>query len=170
MPTNTATRALKQALTAQDGESLVVGAAIKLKGRRRHQANLEQSVTQILEAVAPYAAITLRENVYRKRGYKHLPPDLHRSCEFIIEQVVGKARQKVEHSGSVMTYGDLAKSAESLEKQKPRLLIEVETPIEAEVRELSNTIVAPEPLPDEAQPKSSPVIAEVVEDTGKGEG
>ena len=91
---------------------------------------MELPVQEILNITAPAAARILQYHVERRRGYKFLLASLQRACEFVIDHAIGKARQKVEHSGGVMTYGELAKSADNLDS-KPR-------PILAEVLEIAN--------------------------------
>ena len=85
-----------------------------------------EAVEQILNGAAPYAAATIRDHIRQRRGRKNLKSSLQRACEFTIEQVRGKARQQIEHSGGIMTYGELARSAERLAGAPPVLLIETE--------------------------------------------
>lgn len=77
------------------------------------------SVQTILDGSAKEAAGILDRHINKVKGYVKLKPSLQRACEYVIDHAIGKARQKIEHSGGIMTYGALAKSAEELEK-KPR--------------------------------------------------
>ena len=88
-----------------------------------------RAVNEILSDSAPLAAAILQKHIERQRGFRHLASDIQRACEYVIDHAIGKARQKVEHSGGIMTYGELAKSAEKLDS-KPR-------PILAEVLEIA---------------------------------
>jgi len=74
------------------------------KGGRQKRSKVEAGVQQIIDGAAPYAAALLRD--------------------------IGKARQKVEHSGGILTYAQLAKSAGELDK-KPRDIL-------ADVLEIAN--------------------------------
>ena len=77
-------------------------------------------VQTILDGSAKEAAGILDRSINRVKGYRKLPTDLQRACEYVIDQSIGKARQKIEHSGGILTYADLVKSAEDT---KPRALI-----------------------------------------------
>jgi len=113
--------------------------------------NLVNANTQrYLDAAAPECALVLVEHGKGKR--KRISASRQRACEYIIDHAIGKARQKVEHSGGIMTYGDLARSAEGLDK-KPR-------PILADALEIAHDYQeqtpAPSPLEGEGeQPNAS---------------
>ena len=74
-----------------------------------HQARLDYA--------AKDAIGILVQRVGQKR--KRIAPDLQRACEYVIDHAIGKARQKIEHSGGILTYGSLAKEAEKI-ASKPR--------------------------------------------------
>lgn len=82
------------------------------------------NVQTILDGSAIEAAAILDRHIYKKKGYTHLKSSVQRACEFVIDHAIGKARQKIEHSGGVLTYGALLKSADNLEKTSPELLID----------------------------------------------
>lgn len=88
------------------------------RGRKPH-TNVEAGVQQSLDATAPQAIAILRAHLDSKRGYRTLKPSIQRACEYVIDHAIGKARQKIEHSGGILTYGSLAKEAEKL-AAKPR--------------------------------------------------
>ena len=90
---------------------------IKRRSGRKPHSFATAGTQQVLDAAAPKAAAILRDHILGKR--KRLSPSRQRACEFIIDHAIGKARQKIEHSGGILTYGALAKEAEALEK-KPR--------------------------------------------------
>ena len=118
------------------------GADIPKRKGRPPKVDDRRAVNEILADSAPLAAAILQKHIERRRGFRHLASDIQRACEYVIDHAIGKARQKVEHSGGVMTYGELAKSAEGLDK-KPR-------PILAEALEIAHKYQAktPEEAPD----------------------
>ena len=107
------------------------------KGGRQTKSKVEAGVQQILDGAAPYAAALLRDHVRKVRGVKSLKPSVQRAAEYIIDHAIGKARQKIEHSGGILTYADLAKGAEELEKKPLDIL--------ADVEEIANKVPATEP-------------------------
>ena len=92
------------------------------KGGRPPRKPFTQSVQQIIDDAAPFAADLLRQHVERRRGHHQMQLSLQRACEYIIDHAIGKARQKIEHSGGILTYAQLAKSAEGLDT-KPREIL-----------------------------------------------
>lgn len=84
------------------------------------------SVQTILDGSAKEAAGILDRHINKRKGWLKLKPSLQRACEYVIDHAIGKSRQKIEHSGGVMTYGILAKSAEDLEKKPRDILADVE--------------------------------------------
>lgn len=113
----------------------------KHAGGRPRKDSYKLDTQAILEGTAPEAARLLSNHVYRRRGQRTLKPSLQRACEFVIEHAIGKARQKVEHSGGIMTYKQLLDSAQELDS-KPRDIL-------AEVEEIANK--QPAPGPDDAK-------------------
>ena len=97
---------------------------------RKSKAYLTKPTQDILNLTAPIAARILQEHIERKHGRKTLKASLQRACEYVIDHAIGKSRQKIEHSGGILTYRDIADSAESLDN-KPR-------PILADVLEIAN--------------------------------
>lgn len=93
----------------------------KKPGRQRKGA-VEAGIQQILDGAAPYAAVLLRDHIRKVRGVKSLKPSLQRACEYVIDHAIGKSRQKIEHSGGILTYAALAKSARDLD-EKPRPIL-----------------------------------------------
>lgn len=92
----------------------------------RSDAQKKRSVQVILEGTAKEAADLLDKYVRKVRGYTQMSPEKLRACFFVVDHAVGKARQKIEHSGGVMTYGQLVKSAEQQVAASPELLIDVD--------------------------------------------
>jgi len=88
------------------------------------------NVQTILDGSAKEAAGILDRHIHRVKGHKTLKSSLQRACEFVIDHAIGKARLKIEHSGGILSYNDLAHSAEELDKN-PR-------PILAEALEIAN--------------------------------
>ena len=108
---------------------------------------------------------------YMRHSYRHISTDLQRACEYFIDHAIGKARQKIEHSGGILTYGALAKEAEKI-ASKPRdvladaeeiggkrqRLADIQDPETARIRDGFEKMLAKvealpedklEPLPDE---------------------
>ncbi len=120
--------------TSKDGQAAdVPGTEIPGEGKsgRKPPAYYKREVMDVLKGSAPYAAIVLDENIRantRGTGKKRpvLPAGLAGICQFVIEQVVGKAKQKIEHSGAVLTYGEVSKSAENLAKKGRDILADAE--------------------------------------------
>lgn len=123
------TQEKEDSINARPGQSSDVD---KQKGTsgRRSKAYYEADVQEVLSQGAKVAARMLQDHLDQKKGRKTLKSSLQRACEFVIDHAIGKARQKVEHSGGIMTYGELAKSAEAL-NAKPR-------PILAEALEIAH--------------------------------
>ena len=123
--TTTANELLKKNKSKLDAESPEVNALIHKPGPKK-RGNIEAGVQQILDGAAPYAAALLRDHVRKVRGVKNLKPSIQRAAEYIIDHAIGKARQKIEHSGGILTYDALAKSADDLEKKPPPVLADAE--------------------------------------------
>lgn len=83
-------------------------------------------VQEVINMTAPHAARILQSHIKGERRYKNLKKSLQDVCFYVIDHAIGKSRQKVEHSGGIMTYGELAKSAEKLEKKPRPILADVE--------------------------------------------
>lgn len=81
-----------------------------------------------MDDAAPHCALVLIEHGKGKR--KRLTSSRQRACEYVIDHAIGKATMKIKHSGGIITYGEILKGAETLDK-KPR-------PILAEVMEIAN--------------------------------
>jgi hypothetical protein len=113
---------------------------------RPRKDSYKKNTQAILEGTAPEAARLLSNHVYRKRGQRTLKPSLQRACEYVIDHAIGKARQKVEHSGGIMTYRQLADSAHELDK-KPRDIL-------ADVEEIANKYKEGGPAEDTSSPSS----------------
>ena len=80
----------------------------------------------IISDSAVVAAEILDKHVRRRRGWTTLPAGLFESCKFIIDHAIGRAKIKVEHSGAVLTYGEVSKSAENLAKKGRDILADAE--------------------------------------------
>ncbi len=77
-----------------------------------------------LDEAAPECAKVLIEHGMGKR--KRLQSSRQRACEYVIDHAIGKPRQKIEHSGGVMTYAQLSKSAAELDKKPRDILADTE--------------------------------------------
>ena len=71
------------------------------QGGRQSKKKVIAGVQQILDEAAPYAATVLRDHVEKRRGNKNLKSSVQRAAEYIIDHAIGKARQKIEHSGGI---------------------------------------------------------------------
>ena len=98
----------------------------KHAGGRPRKDSYRTNTQAILNGSAPMAAQILDDHINGKRGMKTIKPTLQRACEYVIDHAIGKSRQKVEHSGGILTYGELAKSAAALDKKPRDILAEVE--------------------------------------------
>ena len=88
-------------------------------GRKPHGV-IEAGVQGAMDVTASKAMAILKAHIeYRRKSYRKLAPELQRACEYVIDHAIGKARQKIEHSGGILTYGALAKEAEKI-ASKPR--------------------------------------------------
>lgn len=87
---------------------------------RRTSILVEANTQKMIDDAAPHAAKLLSEHVRGTR--KRLSSSLQRACEYVIDHAIGKSRQKVEHSGGILTYRQLADGAEELDK-KPRPIL-----------------------------------------------
>lgn len=88
---------------------------------RKTKNQEHRDVNQILEGAAPKAAQLIRDLIIGTR--KRIGEFRYKAVIFDIEQVIGKARQKIEHSGSILSYKSIADSAKELEEKAPALLI-----------------------------------------------
>ena len=107
-------------INAQAAEPVEV--PIKNKGGRPPKSDIVVPVNEAINITAPDAMELLRKFITRKKGYTSLSRDLLSACYYVIDHAIGKARQKVEHSGGITTYADLAKAAGELDK-KPRPIL-----------------------------------------------
>jgi len=97
------------------------------KGAGRKPKNYyTRAVQDILNGSASRAAQILDDHIAGKRGRKKLAPSLQRACEYVIDHAIGKSRQKVEHTGGVMTYKQLVDSAGEIETKGRAILADVE--------------------------------------------
>ena len=120
----TPSQQLKKGITTQPDIPPGVESDLTSKPGRKSKSSVEAGVQQVLDGAAPYAATLLRDHIRKVRGVKSLKPSVQRACEYVIDHSIGKARQKIEHSGGIMTYGALVKSAEDIETANPELLID----------------------------------------------
>ena len=87
----------------------------------------EAGIQTSMDVTAAKAMAILKAHVeYRRKSYRHISTDLQRACEYVIDHAIGKARQKIEHSGGILTYGSLAKEAEKLALKPRDILADVE--------------------------------------------
>jgi len=116
----------EETLDAESTKTPASGHKAKHAGGRPPKAFYSVPVQEVINLTAPVAARILQMHIERKRGYKTLPAGLQKACEFVIDHAIGKARQKVEHSGGVLTYSDLSKSATDLENKPREVLADAE--------------------------------------------
>lgn len=90
-------------------------------GRKSKYAKIAD-VQSILNGSALEAAALLDKHIFQKDDHKTIKSSLQRACEYVIDHAIGKARQKIEHSGGILTYQQLAQSAGDLDK-KPRSIL-----------------------------------------------
>ncbi len=93
---------------------------------QRPDSYYRQPTQVTLNMTAPRAARMLEDHIWQVKGYRDIKLSLQRACEFVIEHSIGKARQKIEHSGAVLTYGEVSKSAENLAKKGRDVLADAE--------------------------------------------
>ena len=93
---------------------------------RKPKSYYTRAVQDILDGSASRAAQILDDHIAGKRGRKTLKASLQRACEYVIDHAIGKSRQKVEHTGGVMTYKQLVDSAQNLETSGRDILADVE--------------------------------------------
>jgi hypothetical protein len=100
---------------------------MKNKGGRPAHGVAEAGVQQSIDALAPKALQILKDHIeYKRRSSRRMEPSVQRACEYVIDHAIGKSRQKIEHSGGILTYGSLAKDAEAMDKKPRELLADVE--------------------------------------------
>lgn len=102
----------------------------KHAGGRKPKGYYERGVQDKLDHSASKAVDILDNHIEQRRGQKKLKTSLQRACEYVIDHSIGKAKQKIEHSGGILTYDQISKSATELDKH-PR-------PILADVMEIAN--------------------------------
>jgi len=95
-------------------------------GGRHKKGWYEADVQEVLNGSARTAARILQAHIEGKRGRRTMKASLQRACEYVIDHAIGKSRQKVEHTGGVMTYKQLVDSAQNLETSGREVLAEVE--------------------------------------------
>ena len=98
------------------------------KGRpgRKPKSYYTRAIQDILDGTARDAAILLQKLIEQRRGHKYINSGLQRACEYVIDHALGKSRPKAEHSAGVMTYKQLADSAEKLEQSGREIIAEAE--------------------------------------------
>ncbi len=124
-------------ITAQDTESPATKP--KHAGGRKPKGYYERGIQDKLSHSASKAADILDDHIEQRKGRRNLKISLQRACEYVIDHAIGKSRQKIEHSGGILTYADLAKGASALDS-KPR-------PILADVLEIANKYDKEHPEP-----------------------
>ena len=115
----------KTPLRAEDANNS--GANRNPKGAgRKPKSYYTRAIQDILDGTARDAAIILQQLIEQRRGHKTINTGLQRACEYVIDHALGKSRPKAEHSAGVMTYKQLADSAENLEKNGRDILADAE--------------------------------------------
>ena len=102
----------------------------KHAGGRKPKGYYERGIQDILDSTAHEAALLLDRFIHKAKGFKFITTEKLAACKFVIDHAVGKSKQKIEHSGGILTYAALAKGASELDS-KPR-------PILADVMEIAN--------------------------------
>jgi len=109
----------------------------KNKGGRPRKDRENRAIQDILNGSARDAALILKAHIEGKRGKRTLKASLQRACEYVIDHAIGKSRQKVEHSGGILTYKQIADDAGE-EDARPYL---------AEAEEIANKYQTDHPIP-----------------------
>ena len=105
------------------------------------------SVQEILNATALVAVKILARFMDEEPGFKTLRPGIQHACEYVIDHAIGKAKQKTELTGGILTYSQLAKAAEELD-HKPREIYIEEVARRVTIRQPQKPApVLPEPPP-----------------------
>ena len=118
-------------------------------GEGRKTRTVEHATaTQILEGAVIPAAKLLRDLISGTR--KRISQQRYSAAVFNIEQCLGKARQKIEHSGGILTYNDIVKDAEKLEK-KPRDILADAEEIANKHKEAPSIVSTVEGAPDTSE-------------------
>ena len=110
----------------------------KHAGGRPRKDRENRAIQDILNGSARDAALILKAHIEGKRGKRTLKASLQRACEYVIDHAIGKSRQKVEHSGGVLTYKQIADDAGE-EESRPFL---------AEAEEIANKYQTDHPIPE----------------------
>ncbi len=120
-------------MAAQTEDTSVVGQSAESPGSastftrgQRPDSYYRQSPQKTLVSTAARAARVLEDHIWQVKGQRDLKTSLQRACEYVIDHAVGKPRQKIEHSGAVLTYGEVAKSAEGLATKGRAVLADAE--------------------------------------------
>ena len=116
--------------TAQEEQSPEVKR--KHGGGPKPKGYYERGLQDRLSNAAPDAVTILDNHMNQRRGYKTIKESVLKTCFYIIDHAIGKARQKIEHSGGILTYAELSKGADELDK-KPRDIL-------ADVEEIANKV------------------------------
>lgn len=106
----------------------------KHAGGRHPKGWYEADIQEVLNGSARSAARIIKAHMDQSKGNKTIKESVLKICFYVIDHAIGKARQKIEHSGGILTYAELSKGAEELDK-KPR-------PILAEVEEIANKVTS----------------------------
>lgn len=87
----------------------------KHAGGRHPKGWYEADVQEVLNGGARKAARIINAHMEQSQGHKKIKDSVLKICFFVIDHAIGKARQKIEHSGGILTYGEIIKSID-----KPR--------------------------------------------------
>lgn len=98
----------------------------KHAGGRKPKGYHERGVQEVLDGSATKAAQILKDHMNQAAGHKKIKDSVMKIAFYIIDHTIGKARIKVEHSGGVLSYSEIAKSAEDLLKKPPPVLVDAE--------------------------------------------
>ncbi len=109
-------------LSAQDTDP----PSVKSKDGRKPRNYYTRAFQDVLNSSASHAAALLQQFIERTRGHKTISRELLDACKFVIDHAVGKAKQKVEHSGGVLTYKQIHDDVGNMEEKGCAILADAE--------------------------------------------
>lgn len=98
----------------------------KHAGGRKPKGYYERGIQDRLNSSAPAALTILDRHMNQQTGHKKIKDSVLKTCFYIIDHTVGKARIKVEHTRGILTYSEIAKSADKLKEKPPPVLVDAE--------------------------------------------
>ena len=98
----------------------------KHAGGRHPKGWYEADIQEVLNGSARSAARLIQAHMEQSKGNKTIKESVLKICFYVIDHAIGKARQKIEHSGGILSYAELSKSATNLDKKPRDILADVE--------------------------------------------